>query len=178
MPFGRISAPLLDIAIKHGQFNELHFLLRNGADPNQPDWEGKTPLMWAIGQCDAPHGTRVQILKTLLHANADPNKSSTGYRYTPLLKAAESGDYEIVGVLLAAGADVKATNSIGFSALHLVPNAEIARVLIEAGADPTIRTTEGETPVDTAGRLGHFDALQVLTNASIKNNLSLPRNAN
>jgi ankyrin repeat protein len=170
MPFGKISAPLLDIAIQHGQVDTVHFLLKKGADPNQPDWEGNTPLMWTIGQSSASRATKVEILKVLLQAKADPNKPSLGYRYTPLLHAARYGESEIVAVLLTAGADVKATNSLGLSALHLAQNAEIARTLIAAGADGTVRTTEGEAPADTAARLGHFDVLPLLTNAPASSN--------
>ena len=64
----------------------------------------------------------------------------------------------------AACASIRATNSQGLTALHYANNAEIARLLIAAGADRT-NPTGGETPAETAIRLYHFGALTVITNA-------------
>jgi ankyrin repeat protein len=100
----------------------------------------------------------------LLKAGADPNlKSSSGF-WTPLIYAADLGQSETVRALLAAGADIQATNRVGLTAIHYAGNAEIATLLITAGADPAARLG-GETPAESATRLGHFSALAVITNA-------------
>jgi ankyrin repeat protein len=174
----RIAAPLLYYAIRRSQPDVVDFLLTNGANPNQPDGRGDIPLMWAIGhvRVDVPEQIRTQIFQRLLAAGADPNmKARSDYAYTPLLYAAGlSNQSNSVGILLRAGASVNATNTIGQTALHLAASAHVARLLLDAGADPTLRTLYGETAAEGALRktqqaplwTGGFDLLNVLTNAA------------
>jgi len=162
------TAPLLDVAVEYGQLSAVDFLFKKGADPNRRDSAGFTPLSWAIGRIgnEVPHETELQIFKMLLKAGADPNSQvSKESGYTSLLDASSLGQSEMVSILLAAGVDVKATDSTGQSALHLAGNAKVARLLITAGADPEARTISGATPVDTAAEFAHSDVLAVLTNA-------------
>jgi ankyrin repeat protein len=171
-PFGgNRNVPLLDIAVENGQLETVEFLLKNKADPNQTDYRGATPLQWAVGHIknDVPMATRAKILKTLVESGADPNgKDSNQYGHTPVINAANFGEMEMVKLLLAAGADVSATNYEGMTALHFADNAEIARFLIDAGADRNAHAG-GETPAETAIRLGNFGALTVLTNGPTTN---------
>ncbi len=76
----------------------------------------------------------------------------------------------MVSALLAAGAEVNATNNEGLTAIHFAATSEIAQLLLSAGATSAARTSH-ESPVETATRLGHFDALKVLTNAFQKTNV-------
>jgi ankyrin repeat protein len=168
---GKRDAPLLDIAVLNGQLETVEFLLKNGANPNQPDYSGKAPLEWVIGSRgnDETAEQQAKILKALIESGADPNrKDSDHYGYTPLINAASLGELEIVKILLAAGANINATNNEGMTALHFAENAEIAQFLIKAGADRNAHPG-GETPAQTAVRLGNFSALTVLTNASVAN---------
>src|SRR5205823_10335493 len=43
---GHRCAPLLDVAIANARIEAVDFLLKKGANPNQRDAQGKTPLMW------------------------------------------------------------------------------------------------------------------------------------
>lgn len=161
--YGGRTAPLLHIAAGHEKLEAVEFLLRHGADPNLLDSSGYTPLHCVIGRGENP--VAVGIVQTLLKAGADPNlRSSSGF-WTPLIHAADLGESEMVRVLLAARADIQATNSDGLTAIHYAENGEIATLLINAGADPTARLG-GETPAESATRLGNFSALAVFTNAA------------
>ena len=176
-PFGHRYAPLLDIAVEYGQLNAVKFLLKKGANLNLADSNGNTPLIQATWNVEKMGETNLEILKTLLNAGADPNlKASSEYGWTPLISAAELGQSEMVSILLTAGADVNATNNIGQTALHLAGNAEVAKLLISAGADSAIRAVDGTTPTDMAIRNHRFDVLKVLTNnfVGLKNS-SLPK---
>ncbi|MGZ4971386.1 MAG: ankyrin repeat domain-containing protein [Limisphaerales bacterium] len=160
--YGARTAPLLQIASGSGQPGAVDFLLKHGANPNLRDSMGDTPLLSVVGWKDEAH---LDALRILLKAGTDPEfKSSSGF-WTPLICAADLGNAESVKCLLSAGADVHATNSVGLTALHYAENAEVAKLLIAAGARRTNRAWT-ETPAEAARRLGHLSALSVLTNAS------------
>ena len=62
----------------------------------------------------AKEGYRIRV------AVRNPNLAyASQYKYTPLMTAAAAGQIEMLGMLLAAGADVRATNTIGQTALHV-----------------------------------------------------------
>ena len=75
---------------------------------------------------------------------------------TPLMTAAYRGDVSAMREIIAQGADVNATNRVGWTALHFAAGAtpirdqvyrgspEAATLLLDKGADP-----------NAAGRLGH-----------------------
>jgi ankyrin repeat protein len=176
-PFGgnRDLAPMLDIALQNGQVKTVEFLLKNGANPNQPDSNGETPLMCVIGQArnEVTVETKAQLLRILLEAGADPNLRSSNGFWTPLIQAVDFGQIDAAKILLSRGASVSETNSEGSTPLHFAENAEVVKLLISAGADPNARTSpapEGETPGDSALRFGHLSALKLLTNLSALTN--------
>jgi ankyrin repeat protein len=170
--YGHRRAPLLNIAAGNGQLDIVSFLLKKGANPNQQGWRGDTPLICVIGGSETG---RVQIVEVLLKAGANPDlRSADGW--TPLIYAATLREPEIVSVLLAAGAHVDATDNDGSTALHYAGNAEVARLLIAAGADRNARLTYVDrgitnvvTPADSARKAGKFDVLAVITNSPIPN---------
>jgi uncharacterized protein len=74
-------------------------------------------------------------------------------------------DLGMVEALLAAGAPVNAPHQGGGTPLHTVAftgNAEVARMLLERGADPLVRTDDGKTAIDIARERGHEDVVRLL----------------
>lgn len=70
---------------------------------------------------------------------------------TPLHRAALAGDAQEVERLLAAGADPRATNDAGATALHYgVGSERVVNLLLQAGADPHARSQAGGTPLHCA----------------------------
>jgi uncharacterized protein len=74
-------------------------------------------------------------------------------------------DLETAQSLVAAGADVNATNRFGVTPLSLActnGNAAIVGLLLKAKADANLALPGGESPLMTAARTGKVDALKVL----------------
>ena len=138
------STPLL-VATVRAQVPLALFLLEKGADPNAGD-AGFTPLHWAAGTwesgeanpvfgfSDAMSGIpdrqeKLQLVKSLLAHGANVNAPMTqrppafagGYNdtvgATPFLLAAATADVEIMRLLLAAGADPSLTTKSNATAL-------------------------------------------------------------
>lgn len=88
---------------------------------------------------------------------------------SPVADAAMRDDVAAVRALLADGADVNAPRGDGMTGLHwaaLNGNAEIARLLIGAGADLDAATRIGaHTPLHVAGREGSGEIVAVLAEA-------------
>ena len=81
--------------------------------------------------------------------------------------AAVEHDIDAVRALLAAGADVKAKNDAGATALMwAIPDQPIVSLLIARGADVNTRTTDGRTPLlRAAGIYGAADLVRSLLDA-------------
>ena len=100
----------LAAAVKAGNAAAVRSLLKSGADPDQPDADGTTPLAWAANK------ENLEITEALLAGGAKPDATSR-YRVTPLNVAAETGNATILERLLAAGADVNGVSEEGQTAL-------------------------------------------------------------
>jgi ankyrin repeat protein len=97
--------------------------------------------------------------RLLLDAAALPNVVSRNQlQVMPLHSAAAGSHLGVARLLVAAGADVNATQRHGYTPLHAAAqngNAELTELLLDAGADPTARTDDGLSPGDLAKAAGH-----------------------
>jgi ankyrin repeat protein len=83
----------------------------------------------------------------------------------PLHAAAAGRHVEVCRLLLAAGADVNATQHGGYTPLHEAAqhgDDEMVELFLSAGADPTVAVAEGGTPADLAEAAGHHDVAKRL----------------
>jgi ankyrin repeat protein len=83
-----------------------------------------------------------------------------------LIWAAWFGQFETAKLLIESGAPVNSTNINGLSPLHLAKSAKVATLLLQAGANPSMLSSHGRSPIDWAIRERRYDVLQVLTNAA------------
>ena len=109
---------------------------------------------------------KVEAARTLLDAGAVVNAYSVNeLQIQPLHSAASGRHHEVCRVLIAAGADVNATQRHEFTPLHAAAkhgDTELVELFLSAGADPTARTEAGDTPADTAEAAGHVDVARRL----------------
>jgi ankyrin repeat protein len=115
-------------------------LVNRGADPNDGEVVYHTPEGWDNGAMEV-------LVKS--------GRLTKGSLSTMLLRKTDWHDYEGVKLLLEQGADPNSLTHWGKTALHnalLSDNAiEIIEVLLEHGADPTIRGTHPEVFRSAAG---------------------------
>jgi ankyrin repeat protein len=177
----RISSPAIIEALKTGDIEVARSLVAAGANVNAPQGDGATALHWAAHQNDVDAATLLiaagadvnatnslgatplwlaalngsaPMLELLLGAAANPNTSLI-MGETPLMTAARSGNSQSVELLLQQGANVNAVElERGQSALMWAVaqrHANVARLLIENGADLHARTQVWYQLENTAG---------------------------
>ena len=124
--------PSLHDAAETGDLNKVKRLLRKGADVNAKEFNGYTPLMWAVA-----HTGHVEIVKVLLEKGADVSVRGKSKNETPLGIASHFGGLEIVRLLLDKGADITAKDNDGSTPLMLATRRNhkaVVALLRERGA--------------------------------------------
>src|SRR5262245_38220489 len=104
-------------------------------------------------------------VRAALTSGEDVN-AAQGDGMTALHWASRRGDVEVVTMLLAAGANVKASTRLGsYTPLLLASEAGHAAVLealAAAGADPKVTTASGVTPLMLASASGQVEDVKVV----------------
>src|ERR1700682_1167374 len=190
----------LGLAIFNGNYELASFLIDNKAQVNKADTQGFTPLFWAVDRRNmetAPNfpwmvtADPLPLLKKLLDAGADPNAlvnntprarmragSPRIVFATALMRAAFSGDLELVKLLLSYGADpgivskdnetsLMAAAGTGFiNGYHRTKPAaerlEVIKLLVELGEDVNAADNYGITPLMVAANMGEVPIVQYL----------------
>jgi ankyrin repeat protein len=164
LPDPDLVSPLV-VAIMNANWDLAKQLIAAGADINQWDIYGETPLIAAIdlrsridggrASIDPPNTTTgLAVVKLLLEKGADPNmqlffkpanaRGAVMTRgATPLIRAAVNADMEVMKLLLEHGADATLATADRQTPIHAVlagrapePQAiEMIRLLHKAGAD-------------------------------------------
>ncbi|MEA5582008.1 ankyrin repeat domain-containing protein [Nodularia harveyana UHCC-0300] len=112
-------------------------LLSRGAKVNVRNRRGNTPLHNVFGEKTAA------VIKLLIDGGANVNARNQE-QMTPLHLVPNSGKAEITELLIRSGADINARSNQDWTPLHYAAShLEIAKKLIEAGADLTIQNRQG-----------------------------------
>lgn len=132
----------------------------------------------------AAAGYRVEIVRLLLAAGANPNAATNHRRSTPLHYAADGfisspawdakRQVETIGCLLDKGAGIHSQDKNGATPLHRAVRTRCAaavRCLLQAGSDPALKNKSGSTPfhlaVQNTGRGGSGAAAAVTAQREI-----------
>jgi ankyrin repeat protein len=164
----------LHLAAWLGRAEMVALLFKHGANVDSLAATGDTALILAMETKKVPKEVAMieRTVRVLLDAKADPNLRG-GSVCSPLHLAACQGLASVVALLLKRGANVDSLAANGDTALVVaietrgVPKEDTAiretvKELLDAGADPTIRTRHGESAVTLAAYLGHVGALELL----------------
>jgi ankyrin repeat protein len=153
------AQPGLADRIQSGDRKAALALIAAGADVNQAQPDGATPLHWAVYRVDR------ELVATLLKKGAKPNVVNK-YGASPLAEAVRVANAEMVGMLLEVGADVNVANEDGQDALMLAAragNVAVAKLLVEHGADVNRREHyRNQSAVMWAAAEGHADMVAFL----------------
>ena len=134
-------------------------MIAAGANVNQAQPDGTTPLQWATYRVDR------ELVDRLLKKGAKANVVNH-YGASPLHEAVRVASPELTGMLLEAGADVSAANEDGMTALMLAArtgNVTVAESLVKAGADVNRREQfKGQSAVMWAAGENHPEMVAFL----------------
>jgi ankyrin repeat protein len=193
--------PLLT-ATNNRHYKLAIYLIERGADVNKPNKGGWTPLYLATDNRNIEGGDfpvhrpdidHLEYIKVLLEHGADPNarvRDNTLTRTiftmqwffeagaTAFVRAAQSGDVDLLKLLLAHGADSMAATDFGDTALTAAAgigwvegvtyehsakhNLDTIKMLLDLGLDPNAANRDGRTPLMGAALKGRSEVVQLL----------------
>jgi uncharacterized protein len=194
-------SPLL-VATQNRYYRLGAYLLERGADPNLANKGGWVPIYLATDNRNIENGDypvrrgdmdHLEFIKLLLDKGANVNarlKDSTETRTvftnqwldengaTAFLRASQSGDVDLMKLLLARGADPKINTTLNVSPLHVAAGIgwvegityewskqatfEAVKMLVDLGLDVNLQADTGRTAMHGAAHKGRSDVVQLL----------------
>jgi len=149
---------VLHKAVTGGNIEIVKTLLAHGVDPNVRSGTEETPL-----HCISSKAS-VELVELLLSAGADVN--ATDYGDHSVLHSARYASADIISLLLQNGANVHHFDCLGKPILQSAAfygATELARQLIEHGADVNVRSTDDDsTPLHSAASRNHVAIVELL----------------
>jgi ankyrin repeat protein len=203
-------SPLL-VATQNRYYKLAAYLIERGADPNLANKGGWVPLYLATDNRNIESGDypvrkgdmdHLDFIKLLLDKGANVNarvKDSSETRTvftnqwldengaTAFLRASQSGDIELMKLLLSRGADPKISTLLGVTALHVASGigwvegitnewstkqtVEAVKLLLDLGLDPNAQADTGRVALHGAGHKGATEVVQILYDHGAKLNV-------
>jgi ankyrin repeat protein len=175
----------LSSAAGNGHTEAVSFLLSQGAEVNKqsaqgescPSGQARMARTWTDGLCSSCLGhtalyvasfrNNVEVIRLLLEAGGDPSLGTFRDHWTPEMVAAWKGHVEVLACLLRH--DERQVDRVhlhsGYTALIWAcqeGHTDCCRLLLEHGADPTVKTHKNMTARDWAVRLKRPACVEVL----------------
>ena len=141
-----------------GDLEVMNFLIDNGADLDGYNAYDDVALIYALGN------QQRAAAELLVKSGADVNIPNA-FGLSPFIGATATGDIELVTLMIESGAELDRNyflrvssdnpgdkNSFPLEFAIGYDQPEIVSLLLEAGADPTLRTRSGKTIAEIGGR--------------------------
>ena len=165
---GNYAYPVL-AALSKKHIWVAEFLLQHGSEVDTSARNGMTLLQMSVDPDLFERGDMVEAASFLLGHGAGVNFPGFGLS-TPLHRATECTNFEMVQLLLESGADVDSRDDTGGTPLHRLQVADeeeaegqdITRLLLEYGANVNAQDKDGNTPLLVVAHRGHACAAQIL----------------
>ena len=138
----------------------VKYLLDKGANPNQKDHSGNTPIMQMCNQ---------EFVQMLLDAGADINVRNRAGNTPLIANARYCASEKLCKLMVKAGANINAQNEDGQTVLFNAVRrhqSDIVSYLVSAGIDVNIKDYTGKSAIETiTDSSSYTDIIQILKNA-------------
>jgi ankyrin repeat protein len=138
---------------------------------NIPDCEGVTPADIAVRE------GHWGIVNEFLNHDQQIRPKVIKHLKNQLYEAAESGDLEVVKIILKYGIRVNTTNNNGNTPLHVAAmfgHKEVTSLLLKCGANVNTADNDGKTPLILAAENGRVEIVRELLSATAVTDPSTP----
>ncbi|EJO68367.1 ankyrin repeat protein [Leptospira kirschneri serovar Grippotyphosa str. Moskva] len=151
---------VLSWAVKNSDQEAIRLLIEAGAEPDETNARGETPLLSALDQGNE------DLIQIFLEAGADTEKKDFAGN-TPLTKAVSTGNVSIVEMVLEneySTPDLEERNGEGYTPILLavdLGHLEIVEYLLDQGADFLKKNSEGRTILHLTALHNDFEILDL-----------------
>lgn len=160
-------------AVSCSDSETLRLLLAFGANPNEADRDGTTPLLAAVQKSFLTGAVM------LLKYGADPNAPAGPDQETPLFASASAHKLGLTHLLLIYGGDVKGTGSDGntvlIASIGKRSPKKLVDLILDYAADPNDKNREGKTALFEAITCGRVEIVSSLVSHGANPNLPGPK---
>ncbi|MBS1198784.1 MAG: Ankyrin [Proteobacteria bacterium] len=153
----RIGSGLM-IGAWEGNIELMRLFLAHGADINYVSTTGESALVLAAWK------GKLDVVKWLLERGAKINAAPR--QWSALHYASFAGHKEVMDYLIAQGANIDARSTNGSTPLMMAiyeGREDMARILIEKGADRKLKNDFGDGGLEWAMRFGHLKIARMVT---------------
>jgi ankyrin repeat protein len=131
-----------------------------------------------ISLFEASAAGKFDVVAHLLYSHPDAVNDYADDGFTPLGLACYFGQFEVARYLVLKGADVNLPSNNGFNVfpIHSATAGnytDIARMLVENGANVNVRQQAGATPLHSAAQNGNLDMLIMLLEHGAETNVRM-----
>ena len=154
----RIGSGLM-IGAWEGNLDMMRLFISRGADINRMNGAGETAIILAAWR------GHLEAVKWLVERGARINAPAR--QWTPLHYAAFAGHRQVADYLMEQGADINALSTNGSSVLMMAiyeGREDMARLLIEKGAERSFRNDWGDGALEWAMRYNQLSIARMITN--------------
>ncbi|MCB9492941.1 MAG: ankyrin repeat domain-containing protein [Epsilonproteobacteria bacterium] len=152
----------LHTAALYNSIDIASLLLEHKAQIDPLDSKNNTPLLIAA------RNNYTDLVMLLVNNKAGVNQQDAEREWTPLHWAVANDNVKLVNFLLVNNAGVNVTADEGKTPLFFARSAEVAKILVDAGAEVSHKSIRGNTPLCVAIHWGNVELVRLLIERGAK----------